>query len=210
MNFENTNWITIAFSLLAAIIGAFSNVIVTKISHDTEVKKSSKELMVESYKSQIESANVRKDSSEALRLRMSYEQYEENWRKSEALLSATYPIREDLILTASHKRNIESSLSGIEKNDNNQIDPFAIGSAYLVVGDYANATEYLSVNADSSDPNIDMLLSLAYRGRAQSADTDSAKEAFMQRYIEFYDRARSKGADTLKIDKLSSDLGLNR
>lgn len=205
-----SNGITVACSIASAIIVAISNVWIAKSTHATEAKKSEKEIMVASYKSQLESADTRGDSIEVQRLRIAYEKFEEAWRAEQFLLSATSAIKEDLEVTLVQKEQIENSLSEVEENSGGQFDPFSLGSAYLVRGDYVNAANYLSEIADSSNPNVDVLLSLAYKGQTQSADTDSAKKAFMRRYIEFHDRAKSKGADTTKIDKLSSNLGLNK
>ena len=162
-------------TMLVAFIGAVTGGWAVYTDYDkSEFLKpiNLREATVNSFQSQIKSASDRKDNDEVLRVRLEYEKYEESWRDSQQLAALTTPISKLVSLEVTPE-DIEQLSVYLESSNayltSGLTDPETVASAYLVTGDYANATKYFEVAAlkQPDDPNLLALRSIAWAGKAE-------------------------------------------
>lgn len=183
---------------------------------DFEFKKpiTLREANVESFKSQIASAKGRGDETEALRVSLVYEKYEEYWRGAQTLSSITEQITDLVSLKVSPEQNkqLEHLLNNTDQfYAIGKVEPEVIGSAYLAVGSFKKASEYYQVAADTDPSNakIYALQSLALQGQAQAESGAEAKLKLIAEASELAEKAKANGVDSKKLEFLTNELKAN-
>lgn len=166
---------------------------------------------VNSFQSQIKSAGDRKDDAEVLRVRLKYEEYEESWRDSQQLATLTTAVNNlvSFEITPKEKAQISEFLNSSELYLTTGLtDPQTVASAYLVTGDYPNATKFFEVAAldQPSDPNLLALRSIAWAGRAELLSEKSDQSLWQKKSEELAAEATKEGIDTSKLEQLSNQL----
>lgn len=103
---------------------------------------------------------------------MKYEKYEEYWRNSRELAALTESISNlvSMEVTPSESARISEYLATSDSYLTGGLtDAETVASAYLVTGDYFNATKYFEVAAlkQPNDPKLLALRSIAWAGKAE-------------------------------------------
>lgn len=174
-----------------------------------------REAKVDSFKSQIASARDRGDTSEALRVTLEYERYEESWRKGQTITSVTERINnlESLNVTPEEKSRLQEILGDTDGGILSlEIEPEIFGSAHLAVGNFSKANKYYQVASIQrpSNPSVLALRSLAVQGEAFDASTEENKKRLMAQAMELSNEAISRGVDRNRIEALLNQLKANQ
>jgi tetratricopeptide (TPR) repeat protein len=174
-----------------------------------------REATVKSFQSQIKSANQRKDDPEVLRVSLEYEKYEELWRNSQQLAALTAAISNLVSFEVTPEQS--NRLDAILDSSDSYLaagltEPEAIASAYLVTGDFSNATKYFEVAAlnPSSNPNLLALRSIAWAGKAELTTDPKEQDILLEKSFDLATEAVEKGIDSSKLELLSNQLKANK
>jgi len=155
-------------TIFVALIGMFSGLTGAFISWDSAkfkqpLDKHSSD--VASYKGQIESVEKRGDKEEAIRLRIEYEKFEENYRQEQSKLAVvnSYINLAPSKLPESQKNLIASWLKEAQLNPtvSSSFEPSDIGNAFFLTGDYAKAASIYSSIVEKEPSNAYGLMSQA-------------------------------------------------
>lgn len=201
-------------TMITAIIGAVTGVWAKYVDYsESEFKRpiTQREAMAASFTTQIASAESRGDAQEATRLRIAHEKYEESWRAQQDLLTLTDDVLQlravrlgeeqtELVRTILQNPAIHTTTGNIQ--------PETLGSAYLAIGDYDNASRYYSAALATShaDPNILALRGLALKGRAQNEQDPILKNRLVSSADELFSKAEMRGVRGSTIDHLEQEL----
>lgn len=204
-------------TMVVALIGAVTGVWAAYNDFsDSEFKKpiTLREANVNSFKSQIASAEARGDKKEVLRVSLEYERYEEFWRHQQAISSITEKITNlvSLSVTPEQKRQLKEILTHNEELAAvGSFRPEALGSAYLATKDFSKANHYFEIAAslEPANANIYALRSLALQGAAQSEASAEARLVLMQQATDLAETAKAKGVSPQRLEALSSELMAN-
>ena len=123
--------------------------------------------LAKSFADQISSADKRGDDEESLRVRKSYESFEENWRNSQsvvAIINSNINLAPDQV-AESNKDTVVSWVTGFGSNPDwvAAYEPIDIGNAWFLAGNYEKAISgYQAALVDSPDD------SASYFGQARA------------------------------------------
>lgn len=205
-------------TMLVALIGAATGGWAVYTDYDkSEFLKpiNLREATVNSFQSQIKSANDRKDDDEVLRVRLKYEEYEESWRNSQHFYALTASISNLVSLEVTPTES--ALLSAYLKSKDSYLtagltDPEAIASAYLVTGDYSNATKYFDVAAlkQPNEPKLLALRSIAWAGKAELVTDKNEQTQLFEKSNVFASKAVKEGIDASQLEKLTNQLKANK
>ena len=205
-------------TMLVAFIGAVTGGWAVYTDYDkSEFLKpiNLREATVNSFQSQIKSASDRKDDDEVLRVRLKYEKYEESWRDSQQLAALTAHISKLVSLEITPEENAQLSAylnSSDEYLTSGLTDPETVASAYLVTGDYFNATKYFEVAAlkQPDNPNLLALRSIAWAGKAELITDVNEQALLLEKSNDLAVEAQKEGIDASKLEELSNQLKANK
>jgi uncharacterized protein HemY len=203
---------------IVAVIGAITGSWATYTNFsESEFKKpiTLRTAMVNSFKSQIESAKERGDNDEVVRVRKIFENYEEKWRGRYSLSFLTEPIKQ--LKTINLNPEDKARLIEILNNSDFQyakaeFDPLTVGSAYLATAAYKKASDYFRVAAehDPTNANVVVLKSLALLGEAKTSELKHELEQLRVQIDQLNLKAVRLGADSKSIKKLSAEIAANK
>ena len=90
-------------------------------------------------------------------------------------------------------------------------DAETVASAYLVTGDYFNATKYFEVAAlkQPNDPKLLALRSIAWAGKAELVTDQNEHFLLLEKSNILASKAAKEGIDASQLEKLSNQLKAN-
>lgn len=152
----------------AALVGCLTGILNTCTLSDSEKfsrKISQHEAVANSFANQIESATERDDVGEVNRLRGDYEDFEENWREGQSIVS----IVTSAIFQPPNKIDTEIRESVAKWAEEFEMhpawrtayDPAYIGNAWFVAGRYDKAVDGYRIAQAANPQNSALLLSQA-------------------------------------------------
>jgi tetratricopeptide (TPR) repeat protein len=192
--------------IVIAIIGAIAGIWGAYTAYDASKFKQpfdEHSQIANSYNSQIASAEARKDSTEANRLRLQYEKFEEGWRNGLKIQGLVAPL-ESLASTELDTKDVakvKSLLSSASSANNLHLSSKTLGTAYFAIGDYENAIRHLKdASARNDDPQALALQSAAFGKLATTASTENKKVSYENSAVTSFRAAQdSPSAKSLEL-----------
>lgn len=179
-------------TMLVAIIGAVAGLWSAYTVYDSSKFKQPFDehgQAVNSFHSQIASAEARKDTKEIIRVRLLYERFEEEWRDARKIAGLVSPL-ESLASTNLNVKDVaavKALMASTSGENNRQLSSKTLGAAYFATGDYENALRHLKdASARADDPQALALQSAAYGELARNASTANMKVSYENSAVESF------------------------
>lgn len=186
-------------TMIVAIGGGAAGIWGAYTAHDSSKFKQpfdEREQMVNSFTSQITSAEKRNANEEVIRIRLDLEKYEENWRTIRQLTNLVKPI-ENLSATnlsenqTNAVRKLLNELSA-ESSFSSSVPPKTLGAAYLAAGNYGQAiNQFNSAGLNSSESNLNALQAVAYGRLAIVTDNPELRATYEKSAMNHFIFARN-------------------
>lgn len=172
-------------TIIIAIVGCVAGLWGAYTAHDASKFKQpfdEHDEISKSFTSQISSAEKRNDKTEVIRVRLSYEKFEESWRTARQIAKITAPF-ENLAtyqLSPDQSNNLTKLLATTSTEPNAlPLSTKTLGAAYLALGNYQKAAEQLSVvSSETEDSNTLALKAAAFSGLASSTIDPTTKSRY--------------------------------
>ena len=160
-------------TVLAALVGACTGIraLYFKEPLDTHTE------MAKSFEGEIASAAARRDLQKANRVRQDYEQFEENWRRSQAVAALVEPIKELRVTTlpAAEAEHLNELVSALPPTATSAA-PETMGAAYLALNEYDSAISAFGMAPRG--PKTLLLEATALSGKARDTTDASLKTKY--------------------------------
>lgn len=201
-------------TMLVAIGGGAAGLWGAYTAHDASKFKQpfdEREQMVNSFASQIASAEKRNAEEDVIRIRLDLEKYEESWRAVRQLTNLVKPIENLSATNLSQNqtdavRQLLNALSA--ENIGSSVPPKTLGAAYLVAGNYGQAiNQFNSASLASSESNLNALQAVAYGRLAIGTDNPELRATYEESAMNHFISARNVDSEQRRkvSDFLASD-----
>lgn len=194
-------------TMVAALIGAVSGLWATYTTFEMSKFKQpfyEHQQLAKSFLAEVTSAEARKDASEANRIRVRYEKFEEKWRASMQIAQIVAPVESLSVsqLSNNQSQHLKELLAAASQGQSQpDLSARTLGAAYFAVKDYKAAVVQLNAaTSQHSEPEALALKAAAYSSLAANTSNLSDKKMYSDVAADSFSKALKV---TKNVDQLS-------